>query len=98
MLFNYAGVDSTSLNVASLCGGMEENCGRLDGIVRKLNEVLGGDAAEVAHPLMRQFVSDLTNYRSNLVAVREQIDKTTGSEGFMKETDSAQGARFLAIS
>lgn len=98
MLFNYAAVDSTSLNVGSLCSGMEENCGRLEGMVAKLRDILEGDAADVAHPLIAQFVKDLTNYRTNLSAVRDQISKTSGSEGFMKETDSAQGARFLAIS
>lgn len=98
MKFDYNGVDSTNLTVDNVCRGMEDNCSRIQSaMVGKLESLFSGEAASVASPLIRKFVSDLENHRSNCGQVRVQIARTSGSEGFMKQTDSAQGARFMAL-
>lgn len=103
MKFNYGHVDSTDLNVKALLDGMDANASHLHSLIKQLEAVFTGMAAEVANPLMSKFRAALgdakegTGYQGQLQQVRTAISRTSGSEGFMRETDSAQGARFMAI-
>jgi len=97
MEVNYHGVDSTTLNVQGVLNGMETNNGHLNALVMELQGIFSGFAADVANPLMNRFKDDLAAYHGQLMQVKQAISTTSGSEGFMKETDHQQGARFMAI-
>lgn len=103
MKFDYTGVDSTNLTVKGVLNGMDSNAAHLTSLIKELEACFTGFAAEVANPLMNRFKQALgnamegTGYQGQLNQVRTAIDQTSGSEGFMKETDHQQGARFLAI-
>ncbi|MEU4345500.1 hypothetical protein AB0H00_30315 [Nocardia sp. NPDC023852] len=103
MKYNYSHVDSTNLTVGTLLNGMDANAAHLQGLIKQLEAVFTGMAADVANPLMNKFRAELgdakegTGYQGQLAQVRAKIGQTSGSEGFMRETDSAQGARFLSI-
>ncbi|WP_433602267.1 hypothetical protein ACQPXH_11345 [Nocardia sp. CA-135953] len=103
MQFNYGAVDSTNLTVQGVLHGMDANAAHLNSIIKDLEHVFKGFAAEVANPLMNRFRAALgdaaqhTGYQGQLQDVKNAIAKTSGSEGFMKETDHQQGARFLSI-
>ncbi|WP_433202620.1 hypothetical protein ACQP1G_12595 [Nocardia sp. CA-107356] len=103
MQFNYGAVDSTSLTVQGVLHGMDANATHLSSLIKELDHVFTGFAADVAKPLMDRFraalgdASQHTGYQGQLQDVKNAITKTSGSEGFMKETDHQQGARFLTI-
>jgi len=97
MEVNYHGVDSTGLNVRAVLTGMENNTTHLGTLITQLEQIFSGDAATVALPLMNKFKTQLADYKVQLQGVETAISSTTGSEGFMKETDHQQGARFMAI-
>ncbi|MEU0506992.1 hypothetical protein ACWEO2_07090 [Nocardia sp. NPDC004278] len=103
MFNDYAAVDSHSLNVKAVLHGMDTNATHLASLIKELDQVFTGFAADVAKPLMDRFKAALgdasqhTGYQGQLQQVNQAISQTTGSEGFMKETDHQQGARFLAI-
>jgi len=103
MEVNYHGVDSTNLNVQAILNGMDTNATHLQSLLTQLEGVFKGFAADVATPLLNRFRTALgsaehrTGYQGQLQSVKNAIHQTSGSEGFMKETDHQQGARFMAI-
>ena len=103
MQFKYGHVDSTNLNVQAVLNGMDTNAAHLHSLIKQLEACFTGLAAEVANPLMNKFRAALgdasqgTGYQGQLMQVKNAIAKTSGSEGFMKETDHQQGARFMSI-
>ncbi|MFI7667902.1 MULTISPECIES: hypothetical protein [unclassified Nocardia] len=103
MQFNYGHVDSTNLTVQGVLNGMDANAAHLTSLIKQLDSVFTGVAADVAKPLMDRFRAALgdaaqgTGYQGQLQQVKNAIHQTSGSEGFMKETDHQQGARFLSI-
>lgn len=103
MYNDYAAVDSHSLRVQDVLKGMDTNALHLHSLIKELEGCFSGLAADVAKPLMDRFKAALgnaaegTGYQGQLMQVKNAISQTTGSEGFMRETDHQQGARFLAI-
>lgn len=103
MQFKYGHVDSTNLNVQAVLNGMDTNATHLHSLIKQLEACFTGLAADVANPLMNKFRDALgdaaqgTGYQGQLQLVKNAIAKTSGSEGFMRETDHQQGARFLSI-
>lgn len=103
MQFNYGHVDSTNLTVQGVLHGMDSNATHLTSLIKELDACFTGLAADVAKPLMDRFKAALgnaaegTGYQGQLQQVKNAIAQTSGSEGFMRETDHQQGARFLSI-
>jgi hypothetical protein len=103
MQFNYGHVDSTNLNVQAVLNGMDANATHLHSLIKQLEACFTGFAADVAKPLMDKYRAALgdaaqgTGYQGQLQQVKNAIHQTSGTEGFMKETDHQQGARFLSI-
>lgn len=103
MQFNYGHVDSTNLTVQGVLNGMDSNANHLHSLIKQLEACFTGLAADVANPLLTKFRNALgdaahgTGYQGQLQQVKNAIHATSGTEGFMKETDHQQGARFLSI-
>jgi hypothetical protein len=103
MFNNYGAVDSHSLTVQGVLNGMDTNALHLSSLIKELEGCFAGLAADVAKPLMDKFKAALgdasqgTGYQGQLQQVKNAILHTSGSEGFMRETDHQQGARFLTI-
>ncbi len=103
MFNDYGAVDSHSLTVQGVLNGMDRNADHLGSLIKELEGVFNGLAADVARPLMDKFKAALgnaaegTGFQGQLQQVKNAIAQTTGSEGFLRETDHQQGARFLAI-